>query len=86
MNNSDAMGAYWKEWTNLEAKGVYRWDTLVEWSDVSCEARWHDTQVHLAFLFGFMIEKGAEYEPWGPSEEVQIPSGPAGKRHQRSVL
>ena len=23
MNNSEAMDAYWKEWTSLEAKGVY---------------------------------------------------------------
>ena len=59
MNNSEAMDAYWKEWTNLEAKGVYRWDTLVEWSDISREARWNETEVHLTFLFGFMVEKGA---------------------------
>ena len=39
MGNDDAMGAYWKEWTNLEAKGVYRWETLTEWGKVSREAR-----------------------------------------------
>ena len=63
IHSSEAMDAYWKEWTNLEAKGVYRWDTLVECSDVSREARSNDVEVHPAFLFGFMVEKGAEYDP-----------------------
>jgi len=57
MNNAEAMKAYWKEWTNLEAKGVYRWETLTEWWKVSKEALSKDQEIHLAFLFGFMVEK-----------------------------
>ena len=30
MNNNDGLDAYWKEWTNLEAKGVYSYETLCE--------------------------------------------------------
>ena len=52
MSNDDAMGAYWKEWKNLEAKGVYRWEALTEWGKVSREARSRDAEIHLAFLFG----------------------------------
>ena len=65
------MDAYWKEWTNLDAKGVYRWDTLVEWSDVSRETRSNDVEVRLAFLFGFMVEKGAGYEPGDPRKKFK---------------
>ena len=59
MINGEGMDAYWKEWTNLEANGVYCWEALVEWSHVSHEARSKNAEVHLAFLFGFMVEKDA---------------------------
>ena len=42
-----AMEAYWKEWKNLETKGVWRWDTLAEWSDVSKEARASGAEIHI---------------------------------------
>ena len=47
----------------------------MEWSDVSREARWHDTEVHLAFLFGLMVEKGAEYEPGDPRNKFKYRVG-----------
>ena len=33
LGNPRAMDAYWKEWSNLERKGVWRWDELTDWSD-----------------------------------------------------
>ena len=57
MNNQDGLDAYWKEWTNLEAKGVYDYNTTCEWSRVSREARDQGKEVHLAFLCGFMVQK-----------------------------
>ena len=65
------MEAYWKEWNSLEDKGVWRWSTLCEWSDVSREARNTGTEIHLAFLFGFMLEKGAEFEPGDPRRKFK---------------
>ena len=35
INNPKAMEAYWKEWTNLESKEVWRWETLTEWDTVA---------------------------------------------------
>lgn len=65
------MEAYWKEWANLEGTGVYRWDTLTEWWRVSKEARESGEEVHLAFLFGFMVGKGSEYEPGDPRKKFK---------------
>jgi hypothetical protein len=73
--NDTAMKAYWKEWNNLEAKGVWDWSTLCEWSDCQAVQRSKvaaatkagvlldadDLEVHLGYLFGFMVEKGAEF-------------------------
>ena len=28
---TDAMEAYWNEWTNLQERNVWRWGTLCEW-------------------------------------------------------
>ena len=62
LNNENAMKAYWKEWTNLERKGVWRWSTLVEWDTVSRQARLNKSEIHVGFLFGLMVEKGSEYD------------------------
>ena len=59
--NESAMEAYWKEWKNLIGKGVYKEETLTEWSEVRKEAQKIKKEIHLAFLFGFMVQKGAEY-------------------------
>ena len=74
MNNQDGLDAYWKEWTNLESKGVYCYSTTCEWSKVSREARDQGKEVHLAFLFGFMVQKGAEYEPGDPRQNINTVS------------
>ena len=58
----DAMNAYWKEWKNLERKRVCRWETLVEWDDVATRARDNGYEINFGYLFGLMVEKGAEYE------------------------
>ena len=34
MNNQEGLDGYWKEWTNLEAKGVYNYRTRTEWGKV----------------------------------------------------
>ena len=73
MNNKDGLDAYWKEWTNLEAKGVYSYETLCEWSRVSREARDQGKEIHLGFLFGFMVQKGAEFEPGDPRQKYKYP-------------
>ncbi len=54
-----AMVAYWKEWNTLEAKTVWRSETLVEWDTVSAEARRGGKEIHFGYLFGFMVEKGS---------------------------
>ena len=36
--NKAAMEAYWKEWTNLEKKETWDWDSLEEWDTVSARA------------------------------------------------
>ena len=51
MKDADAMKAYWKEWSNLEGKGVYREETLTEWSYVRKEAPVKGKEIHLALLF-----------------------------------
>ena len=56
-SDTNAMEAYWKEWKNLESKNVWRWETLTEWDTVSAKARREGTEIHLGFLFGFMVEK-----------------------------
>ena len=66
LNDTDAMKAYWKEWKNLEARKVWRWETLREWADVSAEARAREEEVHLGFLFGLMVEKGSEFQKDDP--------------------
>ena len=35
---------------------------MCEWRDVQEEANATETEIHLAFLFGFMVEKGAEFD------------------------
>merc|ERR1711965_220814 len=64
---SKAMEAYWKEWKNLERKGVWRWETLCEWDDVAEEARRMGKEINFGYLFGLMVEKGSEY----PEEDVR---------------
>ena len=66
VGNPDAMKAYWKEWKKLEDKGTWNWNTLSEWSDVVSNAKanpdpvWKD-ECHFGYLFGIMVEKGAEF-------------------------
>lgn len=50
---------------------MYRWERLVEWSHVSREARSQNAEVHLASLFGFMVENGAEYDPGDPCKKFK---------------
>jgi len=60
------MEAYWKEWSNLEAKEVWRWSTLCEWDDVSATARANEEEIHFGYLFGFMVIKGDEFPVGDP--------------------
>ena len=67
LGNPIAMEAYSKEWNNLERKGVWRWDALTEWSKAVKYHKNHPhpnygTEVHFGYLFGIMVEKGAEFE------------------------
>ena len=62
--NDLAMSAYWKEWTNLEKKQVWRWDTVIEWDQAKAyhakPANHHPQykgEVHFGFLFGIMVER-----------------------------
>ena len=71
LKSEDAMAAYWKEWTNLIGKGVYRDETLCEWHQVRKEALRAGKEVHLAFLFGFMVQKGAEYPDGDPRKKFK---------------
>ena len=57
----DAMKAYWKEWAKLQQRKVWGWGSLCEWDEVSKTARNKEKEAHLGFLFGIMVEKGAEY-------------------------
>ena len=66
LQNPVAMDAYWKEWHNLEGKQVFRYETLAEWDTVSRNARVAGKEIHFGYLFGFMVEKGAEF-PAGDS-------------------
>ena len=61
INDKKAMGAYWKEWENLEKRKIWEWESLREWDDVSAEARDNNQEIHLGFLFGLMVEKGSEF-------------------------
>ena len=63
------MDAYWKEWANLEGNGVYRKETLIEWHIVRKEALNKNKEVHLAFLFAFMVQKGAAYPDGDPRKK-----------------
>jgi hypothetical protein len=59
LSNPDAMIAYWKEWNNLETKGVWKWDSKVEWKTVADTTRENPTdEAHFGYLFGIMVEKG----------------------------
>ena len=63
------MKAYWKEWSNLENKKVWRWETLVERDDVIKAARddpHGEKEVHFGYLFGIMVEKGTEVPEGDP--------------------
>ena len=71
MDNPIAMEACWKEWDNLENKRVFRYETLTEWSEVSRAAIAADQEIHFGFLFGFMVEKGAEFEPGDPRRKFK---------------
>ena len=69
INNDKAMEAYWKEWRNLEAKTVWRWETLVERDDVVNAAKLQpagEQEVHFGYLFGIMVEKGSEFPEGDP--------------------
>ena len=66
IKNPKAMEAYWKEWSNLEAKQVWRWETLTEWDTVAQQVQDDDTEIHFGYLFGIMVEKGAEFEEGDP--------------------
>ena len=55
------MEAYWKEWTNLQRKQTWRWETLTEWDKVADEAKEKGEEIHFGYLFGIMVEKGSEY-------------------------
>ena len=60
------MAAYWKEWRNLEAKGMWRWEMLTAWDVVAAKARAEGREIHFRNLFGFMAEKGSEFEVGDP--------------------
>ena len=60
------MKAYWKEWDNLESKKVWSWDTLTEWDTVSRKYRSDGKEVHIGYLFGFMVIKGDEFPEGDP--------------------
>ena len=66
VGNKEAMDAYWEEWSNLEAKGVWSWDSLSEWDDVAAKAKAEGTEVHFGYLFGFMVIKGDEFNEGDP--------------------
>ena len=57
IGNPLATEAYWKEWNNLEAKEVFRYETLSEWSEITSRARGNGEEIHFGFLFGLMVEK-----------------------------
>ena len=57
MQDETAMQAYWKEWENLEVKGVWDWDSLDEWDNISSNARAQKREIHFGYLFGFMVIK-----------------------------
>ena len=63
IGDAGAMEAYWKEWSNLAGKKVWRWETLRERDDVVREPnlrpRGHQ-EIHFGFLFGIMVEKSSE--------------------------
>ena len=59
--SDNAMKAYWKEWGNLEAKETWDWNSLDEWDNIAAEARLTGKEIHFGYLFGRMVEKGAEF-------------------------
>ena len=61
-----AMDAYWKEWSNLESKEVWKWSSLTEWDDVAAKAKGNNEEIHFGYLFGFMVIKGDEFEEGDP--------------------
>ena len=64
-----AMEAYWKEWSNLEVKGVWNWDTLAEWDHVSEAARVKGEEINFGYLFGFIVIKGDEFPEGDPRSQ-----------------
>ena len=64
LQSEDALAAYWKEWRNLQAKQVWRWETLIERDEVAakhaCDPDFNG-EVHFGYLFGIMVEKGSEF-------------------------
>ena len=71
LNHPQAMDAYWKEWHNLEGKNVFRYETLAEWDTVSRQARQAGREIHFGYLFGFMVEKGAEFPEGDPRRKFK---------------
>ena len=55
------MEAYWKEWSNLEARETWDWGSLTGWNKVAREARANNQEIHFGYLFGIMVEKGFEF-------------------------
>ena len=49
------MEAYWHEWTNLEDKGVWRWDTLDEWDTVAEFHRNRGEECPFGFFFSVSV-------------------------------
>ena len=45
----------------MRVKAFTAKETLIEWHTVRKEALANKKEVHQAFLFGFMVQKGVEY-------------------------
>ena len=58
--HAKAMAAMGKEWSNLRGKGVWDPTWVREWSEVARAARRAERKIHLARIFGLMVEKGSE--------------------------
>ena len=56
LDNPKAMEAYWKEWSNLEARETWDWSSLTGWNKVAREARANNQEIHFGYLFGIMVE------------------------------
>lgn len=71
LDNPLAMEAYWKECNNLESKEVFQYESLAEWDDASRQARIKGEEIHFGYLFGFMVEKRAEYLEGDPMRKFK---------------